>query len=75
MIKFMGGRSLKKIYPRLSSIKLDGGLIDKLDGWAGVRAIPLRVKWSFNAFSIRAFPDSVSTESGASMLPTPAEHG
>jgi hypothetical protein len=75
MIKFMGGRSHKKIYPRRSSIKLDGGLIVKHDGRAGVRAIPLRVKWSFDAFRIRAFPDSVSTESGASMRPTPAEHG
>ena len=55
--------------------KLDGGIIDKLDVWEGVRAFPLRVKWSLNAFRIRAIPDSVSTESGASMRPTPAMHG
>ena len=49
--------------------KLDGGIIDKLDVWEGVRAIPLQVKWSFNAFSDRAFSESNSIDSVASSLP------
>jgi hypothetical protein len=67
----MGGNTTDSITSDLVD-KLDGGIIDKLDVWEGVRAFPLRVKWSFNAYNIRAFPESVSTESGASMLPTEA---